>query len=981
MVQKQAAYSSRLGSDSFADDDPLAELARIVGFEPPVARDTAPTRPAAPEEPQFNLEDELLREFEVYDAPLRAGEEPRPAEPAVASQSRSPVEEIEELEDVFYPEPFVEPAAEAPSARVEPVFEPELRQEPSFSVDLADELELAVSEPEEASAWSAPEPEPEPKLRLPLANFAAQPPVRAEPQFAAETPAEPAPQVEPPHYAAETDEAPSVEDFFADEGFKWSETVSGPASAVPAASIERPADPFGFDDLVAEAGDRSGRPADVAVDAPSAPVSRAEPSFAFSFADDLAASEEFDRSASAAASVEPQAPAVSYERPEAMQAVEHAAPAADLRPAIEDEEFDPFAEGEFDLQLDDLELDLSDIEVDLDEPAVAPVVPAARPAPVSLATPVLPAAAPVVTSAPAPSAYAAPAASTAPSAYAAPAPVAVSPRVAPAEVRAAPAKPAPSEFDFTDEPLAFDPAEISEQDDHLESIAHMDVPEVPVPDSKPAPVAYAHDYDLDIDGELATLFDQPSTTPAAAVQAPAAAPAPAAMRQTPSLATPVAAQAQAPVQAAAQPASAQLPPMDDFDAFERALEEDFRHTLDRPSDYAAANAGRINIPMEPKGLSRFGSRGLLMAGTAVVVLLLGGGALYTWLTGSGPSMMSSGEPQVITADKDPVKILPENPGGKSVPNQDKAVYDSVAGAAVEDPKQESLISSSEEPVDVVQKTLIPETLPLEDESDAQALGTPVGETEDPRLLPDQNGTAQPATGDAAQPATITPRKVRTMIVRPDGTLVAQEAPAEAAPAPTLEAPAVTEPTAAPAADKPALAAPSIAAETPLATAPADAPKGPVPTARPSTPADTAAAPAAAPQAPAPAAQAEAPAPTAQAEAPAAPVAEPAAAPTPVAATPEPAASEPAAAQPAPAAGGYYIQVASLPSEAEAEKSYKSISGKFGSVVGGRAYEIKRAEIAGKGTYYRVRISAGTKADAAALCERYKAAGGSCLVTK
>ncbi|MBW8298775.1 MAG: SPOR domain-containing protein [Hydrogenophaga sp.] len=963
MVQKQAAYSSRLGSDSFADDDPLAELARIVGFEPPVARDTAPTRPTAPEEPQFNLEDELLREFEVYDAPLRASEEPRAAEPAIASQSRSPVEEIEELEDVFYPEPFVEPAAEAPSARVEPVFEPDLRQEPSFSVDLADELELAVSEPEETSAWSAPEPEP--KLRLPLANFAAQPPVRAEPQFVDETPAEPAPQVEPPHYAAAADEA-SVEDFFADEGFKWSETVSGPASAVPAASIERPADPFGFDDLVAEAGDRSGRPADVAVDAPSAPVSRAEPSFAFSFADDLAASEEFDRSASAAASVEPQAPAVSYERPEATQVDEHAAPAADLRPAIEDEEFDPFAEGEFDLQLDDLELDLSDIEVDLDEPAVAPVVPAARPAPVSLATPVLPAAAPVVTSASA--AYAAPAAYTASSAYAAPAPVAVSPRVVPAEVRAAPAKPAPSEFDFTDEPLAFDPAEISEQDDHLESIAHMDVPEVPVPDSKPAPVAYAHDYDLDIDGELATLFDQPSTTPAAAVQAPAAAPVAAAARQTPSLATPVAAQAQAPVQAAAQPGNAQLPPMDDFDAFERALEEDFRHTLDRPSDYAAANAGRINIPMEPKGLSRFGSRGLLMAGTAVVVLLLGGGALYTWLTGTGPSMMSSGEPQVIAADKDPVKILPENPGGKSVPNQDKAVYDSVAGAAVEDPKQESLISSSEEPVDVVQKTLIPETLPLEDESDAQALGTPVGETEDPRLLPDQNGTAQSAPTETAQPATITPRKVRTMIVRPDGTLVAQEAPAEAAPAPTVEAPAATEPTAAPAADKPALAAPSIAAETPLATAPADAAKGPVPTARPSTPADTAAA-------------SQAPAPVAQAEAPAAPVAEPAAAPTPAAATPEPAAPEPAAAQPAPAAGGYYIQVASLPSEAEAEKSYKSISSKFGSVVGGRAYEIKRAEIAGKGTYYRVRISAGTKADAAALCERYKAAGGSCLVTK
>lgn len=940
MVQKQAAFSSRLGGDSFADDDPLAELARIVGFEPPVAREPAPTHPAVPEEPHFNLEDELLREFEVYDAPPRAGEV-RADEPVSAPHSRSTVDEIEELDDVFYPEPFVEPVAEAP-ARAEPVFEPERRQEPSFSVDLADELELAVSEPEEATAWSAAEAEP--KLRLPLANFAAQVPVPAEPQFVAETPVEPAPQVEPEHYAAGADRASSVDDFFADEGFKWSDTVSGPASVVPAASMGRGADPFGFDDLVAEAGDRSGRPADVTVAAPAAPVSRAEPSFSFSFADELAESEDFSHSAPTAAPVEAPAPAVSFERAVEPQATDYAAPADDRRPPMEEDEFDPFTEGEFDLQLDDLELDLSDIEVDFDEPAVAPVVPAARPAPVSLATPV--AAAPVVMPAPA--------------AYAAPAPVAVSPRVAPAEVRTAPVKPVPPEFDFADEPLAFDPTEISEQDDHLESIAHMDVPEVPVPESKPAPAAYAHDYDLDIDGELATLFDQPSTTPAAAVKAAATAPA-TAVRQTPSAATPVAAQVQ--VQAA-QPANGSLPPMDDFDAFERALEEDFRHTLDRPSDYAAANAGRINIPMEPKGLSRFGSRGLLMAGTAVVVVLLGGGALYTWLTGTGPSMMSSGEPQVIAADKDPVKILPENPGGKSVPNQDKAVYDSVAGAAVEDPKQESLISSSEEPVDVVQKTLIPETLPLEDESDAQALGTPVGETEDPRLLPDQNGTAQPAAADAAGPATITPRKVRTMIVRPDGTLVAQEAPPEAAPAPSLEAPAVTEPTAAPAGDKPALAAPSTSAEPPLAAAPADAPKGPLPTARPSSPPETAAAPAAVPPAPAK---------------PAAPVAEPAQ--PPAAAAPQPVAAEPAAAQPALAAGGYFIQVASLPSEAEAEKSYKNISGKFGSVVGGLAHEIKRAEIAGKGTYYRVRISAGTKADAAALCERYKAAGGSCLVTR
>ncbi|MBW8321887.1 MAG: SPOR domain-containing protein [Rhizobium sp.] len=957
MVQKQAAFSSRLGSDSFADDDPLAELARIVGFESPVERDAAPTRAAEPEEPQFNLEDELLREFEVYDAPLRSDEAPLPAEPA-AAPSPAPVDALEDLDDIFYPEPMIEPVVEAEVARVkpaiaaksfepEPSFGPEQRAEPVFSGDLADELELAVSEPAVTLDWPAPEGGAEPKLRLPLANFAAQPVARAEPQFVVEESVEPAPHLADEPEPAQADKPSGVDDFFANDVFQWNESMSGPASAVPVSPVERASDPFGFDALVADAAERRPVTADTAPVPTAAPAARAEPSFSFSFADELAANEDFSISAPVVASSAPEesvAAVVPEQRPEA---------ASDSRPSIDEEEFDPFTEGEFDLELDDLELDLSELEEDFDEPAVAPIAPAvpvAAPAR-SLATP--------VASAPAPS-------SAAPVPVA---PVSVAPRVEAADLRSAPAKPAPAVVQVADEPLAFDPTEISEQDDHLEAIAHMDVPDVPVPESKPAPVAYAHDYDLDIDNELAALFDQPSTT-AAVSERPAASAAPVS-RATPS-APPTPAAAPVPAQAAAAKATS-LPPMDDFDAFERALEEDFRHTLDRPSDYAAANTGRIAIPMQPKGLSRFGSRGLLMAGTAAVVVLLGGGALYAWLSGGASSVISSGEPPVITADKDPVKIVPENPGGKSVPNQDKAVYDRVAGATVEDPKQESLISSSEEPVDVVQKTLIPETLPLEGEAEAQALGTPVGDTEDPRLLPDQAGTEQ-APGASTEPATITPRKVRTMIVRPDGTLVAQEAPEPLPSAPTLEAPAAGAPggsAAAPTSATPALAAPSTTLATTPATTdlspPAEAgTPGPVPMARPASPAETAATPALAPSAPAPA-----PEPVA-----AAPAAETAPAPAPLAAAPQP-----AAAQPAPAPGGYFIQVASLPSQAEAEKSYSNISGKFGSVVGGRAHEIKRAEIAGKGTYYRVRISAGTKAEAQALCERYKAAGGSCLVTK
>ena len=97
------------------------------------------------------------------------------------------------------------------------------------------------------------------------------------------------------------------------------------------------------------------------------------------------------------------------------------------------------------------------------------------------------------------------------------------------------------------------------------------------------------------------------------------------------------------------------------------------------------------------------------------------------------------------------------------------------------------------------------------------------------------------------------------------------------------------------------------------------------------------------------------------------------------------AQAPAAAAPTQVAslgdGGYVIQIASLPSQADAQKSYQNLSAKFGSVIGGRGVDIKAAEIAGKGTFYRVRIPAGSKADAVALCEKYRSAGGTCLVAK
>ena len=59
--------------DFLAEDDPLAELARIVGFEPaPVAK----LAPIPRREPVFDLEDELLKELEAVEHILKPAAPP-----------------------------------------------------------------------------------------------------------------------------------------------------------------------------------------------------------------------------------------------------------------------------------------------------------------------------------------------------------------------------------------------------------------------------------------------------------------------------------------------------------------------------------------------------------------------------------------------------------------------------------------------------------------------------------------------------------------------------------------------------------------------------------------------------------------------------------------------------------------------------------------------------------------------------------------
>src|SRR4029078_12674128 len=61
-----------------------------------------------------------------------------------------------------------------------------------------------------------------------------------------------------------------------------------------------------------------------------------------------------------------------------------------------------------------------------------------------------------------------------------------------------------------------------------------------------------------------------------------------------------------------------------------------------------------------------------------------------------------------------------------------------------------------------------------------------------------------------------------------------------------------------------------------------------------------------------------------------------------------------------AAGGWSMQIASQPTQAAAQSSYNDLVNDYGSVIGDKGVNIVKADIAGKGTFWRVRVPAGSR---------------------
>jgi hypothetical protein len=383
-------------------------------------------------------------------------------------------------------------------------------------------------------------------------------------------------------------------------------------------------------------------------------------------------------------------------------------------------------------------------------------------------------------------------------------------------------------------------------------------------------------------------------------------------------------------------------------------------------------------------------RGMLVAAIVGGVAVLGGLGAFAMSFGEG----GSGAPAVVKADAEPVKVRPENPGGTTVPNQDKAVYDRVAGSGdAAQPKQEKLLSSAEEPIDVpAPEPRVVEAAPAAaadaetqtEAADVEALaarsdaivdtlaGVDLPQPAPADALPqaassDLPGVTPPAKSedriaqvlqesgiddDGVEVAAVAPRKVRTMIVKADGTLVPRQDPE-----PVAEAPAAA----------PVPAANANAAE------PAPDATGTVP---PAENAAVAAPTTDATQAAEPAETAASATPDSVPLAPARPSDQPVDIVGEVKTEKVAALSAPSAAN-----GAWSMQIASQPSEAAAQSSYQDLLRRYGSILEGHQTNIVKAEIAGKGTFWRVRVPAGSRSDAIKLCESYKSAGGNCFVSK
>lgn len=340
------------------------------------------------------------------------------------------------------------------------------------------------------------------------------------------------------------------------------------------------------------------------------------------------------------------------------------------------------------------------------------------------------------------------------------------------------------------------------------------------------------------------------------------------------------------------------------------------------------SAAEAADPRERRG------RKVLMAASGLFgVLALGGALAFAYKIGGDSDIARADKPPLIQADNSPVKVAPDEPGGKQFAHTNKKIYERLGGSGNAESEEVVKLNPREEDVAAAATAAIG--------SDAQA------------------GSGTDTGG---------PRKVKTLTVRPDGTI---ETPADGNQKVVKAPPAVGATTAADGTISMSFPSQSQASTEGPAQAPEQAGQenaSPPPVA-PTIPQQTAAAPqqqAAAGEAPSVAA----PPPVQKPSVPEAATSAP---------EPQQTAAAPAA---APATdGSYVVQVAARKNQTDALAAFADIQQKYPQLLQGYRPLIKRADLGDKGIWYRLNVGpVESKQVASALCDQLKSAGmKSCLV--
>jgi hypothetical protein len=322
-------------------------------------------------------------------------------------------------------------------------------------------------------------------------------------------------------------------------------------------------------------------------------------------------------------------------------------------------------------------------------------------------------------------------------------------------------------------------------------------------------------------------------------------------------------------------------------------------------------------------------KGWMLVGiAAIAAIVVGTSGLFAYRALFGHDTVA-GPAKVISPDSGPTKMVPK----ASQTADNKRVQDRVGGEPAR--SSERIVSREESPIDQSR-------IPQGGTADRIPSGNVTAVA--PQFSPAPSQMMAPAPAQAAPvqaPANLStePRRVRTVTVRSDGSVVSNQ----------------------PAAPTAARPAPSATAATPLALQSGSQP--PVPQQRPAT--------------------------TTSSTAPlrgdnpwsSGPSAAPPSATTTQAALP-PQQAPTVAVQSSAAAGSYVVQVAAQKSEGEAQQTWQALQQKYGSVLGSQQATIRRVDLGERGVFYRAQVGPfTTRAQASEVCQSLKAAGGECVIKR